>query len=194
MANKMHGDSASSDQYCDNCLVLQQEIGALKADLAEMEQHAYHDVLTGLSNRRYFIESLDNRIARCQRYGDNCALLFLDVDNLKRVNDAHGHAAGDALLVRLAEILKDHTRTSDVVARIGGDEFGLLLDHLDADQVVDKIAFLVRQFARANCTHEGKPLPFGAAIGYCFVGPKDTVEALMSRADAAMYRAKDKSQ
>lgn len=194
MSNNRQQHRASNKQHCANCHTLQREIIALKADLAEMEQHAYRDALTGLSNRRFFVESLETRIARCQRYGDHCAVLLLDADNLKAVNDEHGHAAGDALLVRLAEILKHHTRTSDVVARIGGDEFGLLLDHLDCDQVVDKIAFLAKQFATAICTHEGKPLPLGAAIGYCLVGPKDTVDGLMSRADAAMYLAKDKPE
>jgi diguanylate cyclase (GGDEF)-like protein len=190
----MQRDQAHNDQHCANCDRLQQEIVALKAALAEMKQRAYHDDLTGLSNRRFFVNSLESRIARCQRYGDRCALLFLDVDNLKAVNDEHGHAAGDALLVRLAELLRSHTRTSDVVARIGGDEFGLLLDNLDSDQVVGKIDFFMKRFGTENCIHAGKQLPFGASIGYCFVGPKDTVEGLMSRADADMYRAKDKSE
>jgi len=185
---------ANNDQHCDNCLILEQEIVALKEDLAEMKQHAYHDVLTGLPNRRLFVESLEDRVARCQRYGDNCAVLFLDVDNLKTVNDEHGHAAGDALLVRLAGILKVHTRMTDVAARIGGDEFGLLLDNLNGDQVADKIDFLIEQFGAEDFVHDGKKLPFGASIGYCFVGPKDTTDGLMSRADAAMYRAKDSSR
>ncbi len=192
MMDNIQQHRASNDPYCANCRALEHEISALKEDLAEMEQHAYHDVLTGLSNRRFFVESLEKRIARCQRYGDNSALLFLDVDNLKAVNDQHGHAAGDVLLVRLAAILKNHTRTSDVIARIGGDEFGMLLDNLDDDQVEDKIDFLVRQFGKENCVHDGNRLPLGAAIGYCLIGPKDTVESLMSRADAEMYRAKER--
>jgi diguanylate cyclase (GGDEF)-like protein len=194
MANNMHQNAESSEQVCANCDVLELKISALKDDLAQMEQYAYHDVLTGLSNRRFFVESLESRISRCQRYGDNCAVLFLDVDNLKAVNDQHGHGAGDVLLARLADILKVHTRASDVVARIGGDEFGMLLDNLDADQVVRKIAFLVDQFGKANCTYESASLNLGAAVGYCFVGPKDTVDGLMFRADAAMYRMKDKAQ
>lgn len=190
----MQQHRASHHQHCANCLILEQEIVALKEELAEMKQHAYHDVLTGLSNRRFFVESLENRVERCRRYGDNCAVLFLDVDKLKAINDEHGHAAGDALLVRLAELLKIHTRMTDVVARIGGDEFGLLLDHLNGDQVVDKIDFLLEQFRAENLVHDGKALPLGASIGYCFVGPQDTADALMSRADAAMYRAKDKPE
>lgn len=192
--NKIKQNRARKDQSCPNCFTLEQEIVVLKEDLAEMKLHAYNDVLTGLSNRRLFVESLEDRVARCQRYGDNCAVLFLDVDNLKATNDEHGHAAGDVLLVRLAEILKTHIRTTDVVARIGGDEFGLLLDNLNGDQVVDKIDFLMRQLVMENITHERKTLPLGASIGYCFVGPKDTTDSLMSRADAAMYRAKGKPE
>lgn len=188
----MQRHRASSDQYCANCFILKQEIVALKEDLDEMKQHAYHDVLTGISNRRHFLESLEDRVARCRRYGDNCAVMFLDVDNLKAINDEHGHAAGDALLLRMAEILKTHTRSTDVVARIGGDEFGLLLDNLNGDQVADKIDSLMENFDRVEFVHDDKKLPFGAAIGYCFVGPQDTTESLMSRADASMYRAKDR--
>ena len=184
---------ASDDQHCANCLILEQEIVAIKGDATEMKLDAYLDALTGLSNRRLFVESLEDRVARCRRYGDNCAVLFLDVVKLKLINDEHGRAAGDALLVRLAEILKTHTRTTDVVARIGDDEFGLLLDNLNGDQVADKIEFLADQFGKENIVHEGKKLPFEAAIGYCFVGPKDTTDGLMSRADAAMYCNKDNS-
>ena len=188
----MHQTNASNDQDCASCVVLRREIDVLKDELAEMEKHAYHDMLTALPNRRFFVQNLESRIARCQRYGDNCAVLFLDVDNLKKINDNHGHAAGDIVLARLAQILRSHIRMSDVAARIGGDEFGLLLDHLDADQVEKKIAFLIDQFGKTNCTYGDQSLPFGATIGYCFVGPRDTVEGLMSRADAAMYRGKDK--
>ena len=182
-----------------------------------MKKHAYRDVLTGISNRRQFVESLENRVSRCRRYGDNCAVLFLDVDNLKAVNDAHGHAAGDALLLRLAEMLVANIRTTDVVARIGGDEFGLtvaeqaggpgrlvariggdefgiLLDNLNGDQVEDKIEFLVEQLGKGSFAHAGRTIALRASIGYCFVGPRDTTEALMSRADAAMYRAKGKAR
>jgi diguanylate cyclase (GGDEF)-like protein len=121
-------------------------------------------------------------------------VLFLDVDNLKAVNDAHGHAAGDALLVYLAEILVANIRTTDVLARIGGDEFGLLLDNLNGDQVEDKIEFLVEQLGKGRFIHQGEKIPLSASIGYCFVGPQDTTEGLMSRADAAMYRAKAKTK
>ncbi|GAA0478573.1 hypothetical protein GCM10009096_20630 [Parasphingorhabdus litoris] len=155
-----------------------------------MEQRANHDVLTGLPNRRFFIESLEKRVMRCQRYGDNTALLFLDVDDLKVINDTYGHAAGDFLLINLADILKDNIRSCDMVARIGGDEFALLLDNLDADQVERKILALIDRIKTANLVYRGEAILIGAAIGYSFVGPTDTVAALMSRADEAMYQSK----
>lgn len=182
--------SNQTKQQCTHCNALQSENKKLKEDLADMERRANHDVLTGLPNRRYFIESLEKRIVRCQRYGDNTALLFLDVDDLKAINDKHGHAAGDVLLTRLADILRYNIRSSDMVARIGGDEFALLLDNLDADRVESKILSLIALIKSANPEYEGQILKCGAAIGYSFVGPADTVSALMSRADEAMYRSK----
>ncbi|QTD54535.1 GGDEF domain-containing protein [Parasphingorhabdus cellanae] len=179
------------EEKCPHCIVFQLENARLKEALSEMEQRANHDPLTELPNRRYFIESLEKRIRRCQRYGDNTALLFLDVDDLKSINDTHGHAAGDALLIHLAKILKDNIRACDMVARIGGDEFALLLDNLDADQVEHKILSLIDRIKTANLVHDDRVLKFGAAIGYSFVGPADTVSALMSRADEAMYQSKN---
>ncbi len=177
-------------ERCNHCAALQVENLRLSKELAEMEKRANHDVLTGLPNRRFFIESLEKRIMRCQRYGDNTALLFLDVDDLKAVNDAHGHGAGDALLICLAKILKGNIRVCDMVARIGGDEFALLLDNLDADRVEKKILSLIDLIQSTDLKYDGQVLKLGAAIGYSFVGPADTVSTLMSRADEAMYRSK----
>lgn len=178
-------------EQCAHCNSLQSENRKLKVELADMERLANHDVLTGLPNRRYFIESLEKRILRCQRYGDNTALLFLDVDDLKAINDSYGHAAGDVLLVHLAKLLQNNIRASDMVARIGGDEFALLLDNLDADRVESKILSLIELIKSSNPVSDGQTLKCGAAIGYSFVGPADTVSALMSRADEAMYKSKN---
>ena len=188
--NNQHQDGDELNK-CKQCEALERQIIALREELAKMKERAYHDVLTGLPNRRLFLDNLETRIARCQRYGDNSALLFLDVDNLKSINDGFGHIAGDTLLVRLSEILQENIRTSDIVARIGGDEFAILLDNLDADQVEDKIKLLVKCIKSTECEYQGTKISISAAIGYCIVGPKDSVEELMSRADAAMYEAKD---
>ncbi|QJB69996.1 GGDEF domain-containing protein [Parasphingorhabdus halotolerans] len=162
----------------------------MKLQISELEKMARHDVLTGLPNRRSFIEALETRIMRCQRYGDITALLYLDVNGLKSVNDAQGHTAGDQLLVHLGRLLDDNIRASDMVARIGGDEFALLLDKLDADQVEAKIKFLMERIASSTLHYDGSQIKMSAAIGYCFVGPKDSVEDLMVQADQAMYALK----
>jgi len=183
--------SDEKKETCPNCTALQSENIRLREELVEMEQLANHDALTGLHNRRFFIQSLEKRVMRCQRYGDNTALLFLDVDDLKAFNDTHGHAVGDKLLHCLGNILKKNIRGCDLVARIGGDEFALLLDNLDADRVEGKILSLIGLIKSANLEHEGQTLKFGATIGYSFVGPTDSVSSLMSRADEAMYRSKN---
>lgn len=185
-----NNDIEGAMHSCNQCSELEQEVARLKVQLEEMEKQAHHDVLTGLPNRRYFLEMLETRIIRCKRYGDITALLFLDVNGLKSVNDNYGHGAGDVVLARLAEILATNIRASDMVARIGGDEFAILLDNLDADEVDRKIAFLRERFGKANITHDGQDIKLGVSIGYCFVGPKDNVAELMVHADAAMYASK----
>ncbi len=183
----------SSKEDCLQCDVLLQENARLKEQLREMENRAHHDVLTGLANRRYFIEGLKLRILRCQRYGNQTALLFLDVDGLKQVNDDYGHQAGDVLLAKLAEILKNNIRASDMVARIGGDEFAILLDNVGPKGVEQKVASLLTLIEEAEIEYGQSRLDLSAAIGHCFVGPDDHVDDLMSRADAAMYREKRKA-
>ncbi|GAB5488823.1 MAG: hypothetical protein Pars2KO_23930 [Parasphingorhabdus sp.] len=183
--------SAKAD--CVHCDALLQENEHLKKQLREMEDRAHHDVLTGLANRRFFLDGLKVRISRCQRYGDKTALLFLDVDGLKQVNDRHGHQAGDLLLTRLAAILADNIRVSDMVARIGGDEFAVLLDNIGPAEVDQKVAFLQNLIQSDDIEFGDQHLNLSAAIGHCFVGPEDTVDDLMSRADAAMYREKRKA-
>lgn len=183
--------SANAD--CVRCNALLTENARLKEQLREMEDRAHHDVLTGLANRRFFIEGLKLRITRCQRYGDKTALLFLDVDDLKQVNDDHGHQAGDIVLMKLAEILSSNIRASDLVARIGGDEFAILLDNIGATKVEQKVASLLTLIESADIEYGQKRLNLSAAIGHCLVGPEDNVDDLMSRADAAMYREKRKA-
>lgn len=187
----------NSDRFartdCDQCAALLQENERLRAQLREMEDRAHHDILTGLANRRYFVEGLKVRIARCQRYGDQTALLFLDVDGLKQVNDQHGHQAGDLLLTSLATILSDNIRVSDMVARIGGDEFAILLDNIAPSQLEQKINSLRKLIQAADVEYDQQRLNLSASIGHCFIGPEDNVEGLLSRADAAMYREKRKA-
>jgi len=148
-----------------------------------MDIHTYQDMLTGISNRRFFVESLEHRRQRCVEYGDNCAILFLEIEDLKAINAGFGRTVGDALLTRVARILKHNVRETDVLARISGDEFGLLFDHLNSDQIEDKIDILFAQLDAEKIVHASQNIPLKVSIAYCCMGPQDTTDGLMSRAE-----------
>ena len=152
---------------------------------------AVHDALTGLQNRQSLIARLDHALVRAARSGAHLALLFIDLDKFKTVNDTHGHATGDELLRQVAIRLKTCTRDADTVARIGGDEFVVLLEsELDADTPEVISARITDSFAKGFTLGE-KHIDTGASIGISRfpVDGKDA-DQLMASADRAMYRAK----
>ena len=116
--------------------------------------------------------------------------MFVDVNALKSINDAHGHQAGDAALIHVAAILKREVRATDVVARIGGDEFGLLLDHLDAEAAATKALSLVTVLANEPLDLGARRLPVGLAVGLTMIRAEDSVDAILARADSDMYATK----
>lgn len=122
----------------DEKALLEKENRRLKARIAELERLVATDTLTPLYNRRFLLEELDRWCWRAHRYGGSFGLLYLDVDRLKLVNDTHGHAAGDAVLCGIAAELQTATRKSDILARMGGDEFAVLLDSIPAGKLADK--------------------------------------------------------
>jgi diguanylate cyclase (GGDEF)-like protein len=162
----------------------------LTSALAEMEQVALRDPLTGLYNRRYFLSALQDRIAHVARYGARIAILYVDVDGLKAINDRLGHGAGDAALGAIADCLRAAIRESDIIARIGGDEFALLIDHVDAPAARTKMRKLQQSLGALSFTHDGEALRLSAAFGMAMIDPRDSAEALLGRADSDMYRAK----
>ncbi len=154
----------------------------------EEELHflARHDQLTGLANRRKFEEDLGRHLARTRRYGWRGALLSVDLDGLKSVNDSRGHAAGDDLLKLAAQRMSHVLRTSDVLARLGGDEFAILLpeaDPLNARAVAEKIA-------KALAAPEPDGTAPIASIGVATIEEQIGAEELFARADRALYAAK----
>ncbi len=162
--------------------------------LAEQLRHsALHDTLTGLPNRTFFLDQLRRSIARQKRHPEYVfAVLFMDLDQFKTVNDSLGHAAGDSLLVVVAERLKSHLRTGDTMARFGGDEFTVLLD--DIKEAGDVIHFTERIQTDLNRPIEldGQQVQVTASIGIALsVTGYDEPEELVRDADTAMYRAKD---
>jgi diguanylate cyclase (GGDEF)-like protein len=155
-----------------------------------MEQADQRDVLTSLFNRRYFLTALQRRIARVARYKERAAILYVDVDGLKAINDRLGHGAGDHALTKIARALQQETRQSDIVARIGGDEFALLIDHVDAAAARAKMAALRHALTHAECYWGTERMALSAAFGMAMIDAHDSAEDLLSRADSDMYRAK----
>lgn len=159
----------------------------------EREQEARHDSLTGLHNRRSLFESLPLALARVKRTKAGMALLFIDLDEFKEINDTLGHHAGDEFLREIASRLMQHVRQTDMVFRLGGDEFTVLLENL-SDPTTDALALAQKLLSVIQAPWEcaGHTCRAGASIGIAVSAASDseTADALISRADSAMYAAK----
>ena len=159
---------------------------------AQLKQLANNDPLTGLANRYRFEEELVAELANERRYGHGGAVLILDLDNFKYVNDGFGHGAGDEVLRRLAGLLRSRIRASDVLARLGGDEFAVLAREADEDQA-HKLAQDLLEHVRSHTPQiAGRPLRMTISIGVALIDEHSgTAEELLADADVAMYQAKD---
>lgn len=180
----------SHDQLALLCADLREQNARLAARLVVLEDAICRDTLTPLYNRRYFEEAVGLAISHCQRYASRAALLFVDVDDLKSINDTYGHAAGDEALRAVADVLVANVRSTDVVARIGGDEFALLLSTINDHDVELKLAQLTEGIAacRPNFS-KGEPC-LSATIGHAFIHSDDRADKVLARADSQMYRSK----
>ncbi|MES2949913.1 MAG: diguanylate cyclase [Pseudomonadota bacterium] len=170
---------------------IRQQLDDLQENREELEHMARHDVLTGLPNRRAFQERLEQALSRSQRSGERFALFFMDVDNFKSINDSWGHHGGDALLKIVALRLVATTRKVDAIARMGGDEFVVLLENPAQREDIANIAEKLLESVRSPILHRGQELQIGFSIGISLY-PDDgrTSAELMARADQAMYEAK----
>lgn len=173
------------------------EIERLKAELiqaewkiAELEERADVDSLLDIFNRRGFDRELARALAYVKRYGTAAALIFIDLDGFKAVNDRYGHAAGDVLLKAVVAGLKTHVRASDVVARFGGDEFAVLLWNLGAAQAVAKAHELENIIAHIAAAHGTARLTVGASAGSVPLDGDASPAAILEAADQAMYARK----
>ena len=170
-------------------------------DMTERRQHeaqlqylADHDPLTGLANRRRFEEDLHSAVAHARRYATPAALLVIDLDNFKGINDTHGHAAGDEILRRVAHVLQTRLRETDVIGRLGGDEFAVVLAHTELHEaliVAEDLRTGIRQ--KSAFSVNGENLHTTATIGIAAIesGVEITAEQWLVEADVAMYEAKE---
>jgi diguanylate cyclase (GGDEF)-like protein len=171
-------------------------MAVMQKRVEDMIRHqASHDRLTGLPNRMLFDDRLSLALAHTHRYGEMLAVVFLDLDGFKTVNDTLGHAVGDQLLKRVAERLKGCLRDGDVLARWGGDEFTLLLSPISSAEDTTKIARQILDTLNTPLEFKGQELHIKASLGIA-LAPYDgqDAETLLKNADAAMYRAKQKGR
>jgi diguanylate cyclase (GGDEF)-like protein len=171
------------------------DITSRKRSEATIERLAHTDVLTGLANRATFVEQVERSLAMRQRGGGPFAVLYLDLDHFKDVNDTLGHPIGDALLCRVAERLKAITRESDLAARFGGDEFAILQTNLSNETAVGMLAQRVLTALSHPYTINGHVIRITTSIGIAFHDDTEAdVQSLLQNADLALYRAKDEGR
>jgi diguanylate cyclase (GGDEF)-like protein/PAS domain S-box-containing protein len=159
-----------------------------------LAHHAYHDVLTGLPNRAAFLGRLERVVQRADTDGTELAVLFLDLDGFKTVNDTLGHEAGDRLLAQVARRLNPAVRPGDVFARLGGDEFTILLDGIDDTAVPARVAQRLIRALEAPFDVDGHEVYLSCSIGIALGQGRNSTEELLRQADLAMYRAKDRGR
>ncbi|MFW5836489.1 MAG: GGDEF domain-containing protein [Desulfovibrionaceae bacterium] len=165
----------------------------LQQTLEKLSYESEHDPLTGLANRRAFDRALDMELERSRRHKTPLALAVIDLDDFKSINDTYGHAVGDEVLVRMAQLMHDHKRRYDTAARLGGEEFGLLLSGVGAvkaGKILNRLIASLRQVEFAP--QEGRPFKVTASVGLaCCMGRMEIDAAtLMGLADKSLYQAK----
>lgn len=170
---------------------LETRLAAAQARIDELQAWADTDFLLNIYNRRGFERELARSIAYIKRYAATGALIVLDVDRLKPVNDTFGHAAGDVVLKGVVAVLMRHVRSSDVVGRLGGDEFGLLLWNLTEADALVKAKALEDAIDQLTFVFKGQAVTAGASAGVALLGPMDDAGTVMEQADRAMYGRKE---
>lgn len=181
-----------SSGVVENYISISRDISKIKNTEDKLHSLAYYDLLTGIPNRTLFYERLERALIRANDNEKAVALLFMDLDGFKVINDSLGHAAGDLLLKEVAIRIKSNIRKSDTVARLGGDEFTVILENVDKPEDVKIVAETITEKISLPYTILGREITLGVSIGIA-LAPSDefTVEGLMRKADAAMYDAKE---
>ncbi len=169
---------------------LRQELKQSQARISYLENLADLDTLVPVANRRAFVRELTRMMAFSERYGSPGSVLYFDINDMKRINDSHGHGGGDAALAHVAEILIANTRSSDIVGRLGGDEFAVILANADAATANEKAQLLATAIENTPLVWQGHEIKIGVSVGaHTFNGGEKAVDAL-DAADRAMYQSK----
>ena len=177
---------------------LMAEVDTLRQDLDQsmsrieyLEQFADQDSLAPVANRRAFVRELSRNLSYAERYGTLSSVIYLDLSGLKQLNDSKGHAAGDATLMHVAAALTENLRESDMLGRLGGDEFGVILSHTDAAQALEKGRQLAHAIMAKPVDYEGAKITVTASYGITTFKPGDSAQEAMEAADRAMYEQKN---
>lgn len=179
--------SATTDRAKQTIRELKAELAKAHRQIAELQASAETDFLLNILNRRGFERELNRSIAYIKRYHATGAVIMLDVDRLKPINDAFGHAAGDELLKAVAAALSGQVRASDMVGRLGGDEFAVLLWNLSESDARAKAAALEQSVDELSFVFRGQTVTTGASAGVAILGPHTDARRVLEEADAAMY-------
>lgn len=171
---------------------LRRENRILKIAVAELERVSERDTLTPLFNRRYFLTAIHQRLARFERHAETAAVVFVDVNQLKSINDSLGHAAGDFALMEIADRLASSIRATDVAARIGGDEFGLILDQSSEDGARVQVNRLCHVLRAEPAIYDGHEIQLSACFGVAMLTAGVSESEILAAADRDMYRSKQR--
>jgi diguanylate cyclase (GGDEF)-like protein len=190
-------ESALSPEAPETMRGLKAEVETLRSELAEarakaayLERLADQDTLVPVINRRAFTRELSRTMSYARRYQVPCSVLYFDLNELKEINDTYGHGAGDAALVRIAETLVGSVREFDIVGRLGGDEFGVILVHVDGQGAAEKAASLAAAVEASPLVYRGIDIAVSVAFGSYQFRPDESVDRAIDAADRAMYARK----
>ena len=171
---------------------LRRDLSRTRERLADLERLADQDSLTPIANRRAFVRELSKVMSFTERYGGGASLIFFDVNELKTLNDTYGHAAGDEALLTIARRLLEHVRETDMIGRLGGDEFGVILAQADKGTAWEKAESLAAAIQADPFEWDGNQLSLSVAFGVHTFQPGDDASKALAEADRAMYEKKQK--
>lgn len=180
------------EQLLSVASVAAQTIADQRSRINFLERLTVTDELTGLLNRRGFDEAMDRVLAHASRYNESGMLAFIDLDDFKPINDQYGHAVGDAVLKHVGQLLLHNTRTTDYVARIGGDEFVVVYVRAEKMPTRARAQSIIRSLNSSTLILGDHKIPIKASVGLHTYGPQSNCQELLDQADMAMYNSKTK--